>query len=188
MRRERAADHGTHQLVGVQVALHQRAHRALHGELDGARRRRTRVRLVLDRHAVERQAGSLGHRFETRARPDEHRLDEPGAARIERRRQADRVGRMDDRHLDWTERPHELQQAHEVVALRDRDAHLRQGAARALDARGRGGHDGLAGDHGLSALVHAGAVQRHQALALVARGDLHGRRQRVAGTDRRAEA
>jgi hypothetical protein len=34
---------------------------------------------VLDRHAVERELGRLRDRFETRARPDEHRLDEPAA-------------------------------------------------------------------------------------------------------------
>ena len=46
---QRAADHGAHQLVGVQAALHQRVDLALERELDGARGRGMAVRHVLDR-------------------------------------------------------------------------------------------------------------------------------------------
>ena len=72
-----------------------------------------------------------------RARPDQHRLDEPRRAGIERRRQAHAVAGMNDGHRELAERPHVLHEPHEVVALRKRDPDLRQRAARPLDARGR---------------------------------------------------
>ena len=162
---QRAGDDGGHQLVGVQAALHQRVDLALDGELDGACRRGMAVRHVLDRDAVDLQLRLQRDGLDARARADQHRLDHAGGTRVERGGQADGVARVHDRHLDAPQRPYVLQQPHQVVALRERDAHLRQRAARALDALGRRDHRRLAGDHRLAVLVGAAAVEHQLVLA-----------------------
>ena len=85
---QRARNHGTHQLVGVQAALHQRVDLAVERELHGARGGRVAVRHVLDREVVDLQLGLLRHRQKTRTRPDEHRLDQARGAGVERGGQA----------------------------------------------------------------------------------------------------
>ena len=147
---QRAADHGAHQLVGVQAALHQRARPRPAAR---ARRRARRPRRCAARPrspAVERRGRHVRATASRRARGPISTGSMSPAARASSA--ADRLTASQG----WTtailiapERPHELQQAHELVALRERDAHLRQRAARALDALGRRGHGRLAGDHGL---------------------------------------
>ena len=65
---QRARHHRTHQLVGVQAALHQRLDLALERKLHGARGGRLAVRHVLDRAGRRASsAGLLRHRLQARA-------------------------------------------------------------------------------------------------------------------------
>ena len=76
--------------------------------------------------------------------PIEHRLDHSGGTRVKGGGEADGVARMNDRHLDAAKGPNVLQYPHEIIALGERNAHLRQRPARALDALGRRKHQRLA--------------------------------------------
>ena len=184
---QRTADDRAHQFVGMQAALHQRFDLAFECQLDGALGGGLGVRHVLDRNAVDLQTGLVGNGLQSGARRHEHGLDQSRALSVERRGKADRVARMDDSHLQAPQRPHVLQQPDEVVAVGEFDSHVGQRAAGALDALGRRAHRGFAGDHGLTILVDAGAVQRHAMVRLVPRGHGDGDRQRVADAHRRVK-
>jgi hypothetical protein len=179
-RTKRAGNDGGHQLVRVQAPLHQRFDLALDGELDGTCRRGMAVRHVLDRDAVDLQIRLLCNGLDARARADQHRLDHSGGTRVKGGGEADGVARVNDRHLEAPKGPYVLQYPHEVITLRECNAHLRQRAARPLDALGRRMHQRLARDHRTAFLVDAAAIQRHAVIRGVARGHRDGGRQGVA--------
>ena len=94
---QRAGDHGGHQFVGVQAALHQRFHLALAAP---ARRRAPPPRGCAARPRCEcrRSSSRLCATAARRARgPTSTGLDQ-ARARLERRGEAHRVAWMDDRH------------------------------------------------------------------------------------------
>jgi hypothetical protein len=180
---KRAGHDGAHQLVGVQASLHQRLDLAFDRQLHAARGGGVAVRDVLDPQRAERQARLLRDRLDARAGTDQHGLDQSSRVSVEGGGQAHFVARVDDRHLDAAERTHVLEQPDEIVPLGNRDAHLRQRAARALDPFAGRRHRRLARDHGSSILVRAGAIEHDAAVGCIARG--HGDRnaQRVADSN-----
>ena len=186
---QRARDDRTHQLVGVQAALHQRFDRAGQRKLDGAGRRGMAVRHVLDRDAVEVQRRTLARRPRRRSRgPTSTGSMSPRRARIERSRQADRVARMDDGHLQSD--PAAARTAAGARGRRPARARCAPaaaccaGARCAPSARSRWPRPAITVS---PSLVDAAAVERDAVLALVARGHGDGDRQRVADAHRRAE-
>ena len=109
-----AADHGAHEFVGVQAALHQRLGLARLHELDGRLGRRMAVRCVDDAHPGDILAERLRGRRDLGPRPDEDRLDQPELGRLEHGAQGGRVAGM--RHGDLQLRKR-LGGRHEPVVL-----------------------------------------------------------------------
>jgi hypothetical protein len=170
-----------HQLVGVEAALHERFHLAFEGELHCARRGRFAVRHILDLEPTQLQAGLVRDGLQPCARTDQHRLDQPGGLGVARGGQADFIARMDDADLDAPQRLHVLENPHQLVTVLQRHAHLRQRAARALDALARRDHRRLSADHSLAVLVGAIALE-DQAMPFLVPG-LDGDRNRERVTD-----
>ncbi len=109
----RRGDHRAHDLVGVEAPLHQALDLATRGQFRRLGGRGVTVCRGDQPVARDVDAALRGSRTHAGWRPDQHRLDQPEACRLERAEQRIGVARVHDRAADRRERTATLEQARE---------------------------------------------------------------------------
>ena len=116
-----ARHHRAQHFVRVQGALHENFRFALMHHLHRPGRRRVAVRHIDNPVGLEIQPLLLGHRPDTRLRPDQQRFDHAGLRRLHGTRQRDRIAGVDHRRGDRFQPLHRLQERRVAVMMAHRD-------------------------------------------------------------------